>query len=84
MKRRRRRTVERSGMQQCHKGPRPKTAGTKKNENNGLVRQTAAIFKKQGDNQRYLQVGHRARDRETSSRNSQRIAKNEEMDFVER
>jgi hypothetical protein len=84
MKRRRRRTVERSGMQQWHKGPRPKTTGTEKNENKGPVRQMALIFKKQWDNQRDLQEGHRARDRETSSQNSQQVIENKKMDLVER
>jgi hypothetical protein len=57
------------GMQQWHKRLRPKTARTKKNENKGHVRQTATILKKREDNQRDLQEGHRARDRETSRRN---------------
>jgi hypothetical protein len=76
--------VERPRIQHWHKGPRPTTTGTKKNENKGPVPQTAAIFKNRGDNQRYLQEDQCARDRETSSRNSQRVTENEEMDLGER
>jgi hypothetical protein len=71
-------------MQQWHKEPKAKTTSTMKNENKGPVRQTAAICKKQGNNQRDLQEGHRARDRETNSRNPQRITKNKKVDLVER
>jgi hypothetical protein len=79
-----RKTIERSGMQQWHKGPRTETAATRQNKNKGAVLQRAAIFKKRGDDQRDRQEGHRAGDGEaSSSRNSQRVTKNDGLELVE-
>jgi hypothetical protein len=48
------------------------------------MRQTASIFKTRGDNQRDLQEGRRAGDREASSNgNSQRVTKNDRLELVE-
>jgi hypothetical protein len=71
-------------MQQWHKGPRAERAATRQNKNKGPMRQTAAVFKKREDNQRGLQEGHRAGDREaSSSRNSWRVTKNDGLELVE-
>jgi hypothetical protein len=55
-------------MQLWHKGPVP---------------QTAVLIKKRGDNPRDLQEGHRAKDRETNSGNSQLVMQIKKMDLVE-
>jgi hypothetical protein len=46
----RRKTVERSEMQQWHKGPRTETAAMRQNENKVPMWQTAAIFEEGEDN----------------------------------
>jgi hypothetical protein len=71
-------------MQKRHKGPRPKTATTRQRANKGARRQTTDIGEKKENNQHDLQEGHRAGDREASSRDFQRVAKNQELDLVER
>jgi hypothetical protein len=43
-------TVERSGMQQWHKGPRAETAAMRQNEDKGPMRWTATIFEDGEDN----------------------------------
>jgi hypothetical protein len=60
--------MEIPGMQQWHKGSVP---------------QTAAMFKKRGDNQHDLQKGHQTRDCKASTENLKRVSENKEMDIVE-
>jgi hypothetical protein len=60
--------MEIPGMQQWHKGSVP---------------QTAAMFKKRGDNQHDLQKGHQTGDCKTSIEDLKRVSENKKVDLVE-
>jgi hypothetical protein len=46
-------TVERSGMQQWHKGPRAETAATRQNEDKGPMQRMTTIFEEGEDNHKW-------------------------------
>jgi hypothetical protein len=77
-------TLERPGMKQQHKGPRPKTEATRQRAEKGPRRQTVAMSEKREDILLDLQEDHRQReDRERKSRILRRIAENQGLDLVE-
>jgi hypothetical protein len=77
-------TLDRLGLQQWHKGSRPKTEATRQQVDKGPRRQTAAMSEKQEDIQLDLQEDHRQReDREVKSRILRHVAENQGMNLVE-